>query len=524
MTKILDCTFRDGGYYTNWCFDQDLVKAYFDCCVRANIDLLELGFLFPQSRAVGPFGRIASSLVENIGWSGTVDLGFMINAADYPGESGARDLTESISELRLPDKFRFVRIAVDATDYEKAVELSTELQKFGFDVFINLMRIAPLSETEIKDMSWKLNQEKGISGIYFADSFGSMDPITACQIHDWLRAGYSGDIGFHGHDNKGLALANSLALINEGISLVDSTICGIGRGAGNTKTEFLLGELESVIPDSNIKAEWIEHLSASNGFQHLVEKFRWGANLPYYKAASKGIHPSYVQALLESDYFSKSEIITALDELARSPQKSSFNRDHIDFAFGYLIKDSGAVSEDLKLKLSGAKRILLLGGNAGFGLDNVDLDGYDNIVAVNGLDNEIVSAASTVHFSLNPARVPSLAKCSATCVVVPSLEIIPALFREDYAKAVNILFYPARLETNEFSKESECCSLMYPLSLEYALNVLCLICGRDLSIDLLGFEGYDGVGALFEMNQVVLDKIRCKFDVKLHHIGETSYV
>ena len=161
-----------------------------------------------------------------------------------------------------------------------------------------------------------MDREPDISGVYFADSFGSMDPV-ACQIFEWLGSGYSGQIGFHGHDNKGLALANSLALVGKGISLIDSTICGMGRGAGNTKTEFLLGELESLMPDSKIQSEWVEHLSASEGFQQLVEKYRWGASLPYYKAANHGIHPSYVQALVESDNFSMSEIITALDELDR---------------------------------------------------------------------------------------------------------------------------------------------------------------------------------------------------------------
>ena len=88
--------------------------------------------------------------MDKIRWSGSVDLGFMINAADYADARGVEILAESISALRLTDKFRFARIAVDSKSYDKAIALSKVLQPFGFDVFINLMRIASLHEAEIK--------------------------------------------------------------------------------------------------------------------------------------------------------------------------------------------------------------------------------------------------------------------------------------------------------------------------------------------------------------------------------------
>ena len=525
MIKVLDCTFRDGGYYTNWNFDQSLAQDYLKLCARAGIDLIEIGFLFPQSHAVGPFGRVDSGLIDQISGPDSIDLGFMINAVDYAGELGTNDLIESISALRLPDKFCFVRIAVNASDCEKAITLSNVLKHFGFDVYINLMRIASLNEADIKRIGRDVNREEGISGLYFADSFGSMDPVIACQIYEWLGSEYAGQIGFHGHDNKGLALANTMALINAGISLVDSTICGMGRGAGNTKTEFLLGELEILKPDSKIEPEWVEHLSASEGFQQLVRRYKWGASLPYYKAANDGIHPSYVQALVESENFSMSEIITALDELDRSPSKRSFNRDHIDFAFGYLLKGNGVVTEELQQKLSGKQRILLLGGHEFFDLDHVNTEGYDLIAAVNNLDNKVVAELAELHFSLNPARIPDQAKCAASCIVVPSKETIPSLFRPDYEKFVNIMCYPAKLISNDIDTESDSnsISLMYPLSLEYALHVICLTCGSSVSIDLIGFNGYDGQGVMFEMNQLVLDELRKKFRVDLSFIDETSY-
>ena len=82
--------------------------------------------------------------------------------------------------------------------------------------------------------------------LYYADSIGVMDPEYISFISkNFIKFSKKTKIGIHAHNNKSLALINSLTAINNSLSIIDSTILGMGRGAGNTPTETLLLELET---------------------------------------------------------------------------------------------------------------------------------------------------------------------------------------------------------------------------------------------------------------------------------------
>ena len=63
------------------------------------------------------------------------------------------------------------------------------------------------------------------------------------DIYNYLKTGWNKPIGIHAHDNKNLALINSITAVKNGIDWCDATVRGMGRGAGNTATESLLLEL-----------------------------------------------------------------------------------------------------------------------------------------------------------------------------------------------------------------------------------------------------------------------------------------
>ena len=95
---------------------------------------------------------------------------------------------------------------------------------------------------------------------------------------------------FHGQNNKGRALSNSLYAVKNGFDWIDGTILGMGRGAGNTETEYLLTELGGYRVD--------EIYELVTKFMPLKKKYGWGTNLFYYLGAENNIHPSYIQKLL----------------------------------------------------------------------------------------------------------------------------------------------------------------------------------------------------------------------------------
>jgi len=85
-TKVLDCTLRDGGYYTCWDFDRQLVKDYAQVVQRLPIDVVEIGYRAPPclDRYYGEYYYLPLRTIERLhGWlNGSVDLAVMLNAKD----------------------------------------------------------------------------------------------------------------------------------------------------------------------------------------------------------------------------------------------------------------------------------------------------------------------------------------------------------------------------------------------------------------------------------------------------------
>ncbi len=104
------------------------------------------------------------------------------------------------------------------------------------------MQVADRTEDEIKALARQATAYP-LDALYFADSMGSMNPDQTAQIIQWLRSEWSGALGIHTHDNLGLALSNTLRALDEGVTWVDSTVTGMGRGPGNARTEELAIEL-----------------------------------------------------------------------------------------------------------------------------------------------------------------------------------------------------------------------------------------------------------------------------------------
>lgn len=162
--------------------------------------------------------------------------------------------------------------------------------------------------------------------LYVADSFGSLTAERTRTITNLFKDCSTLPFGWHAHDNKGAALENTIAALESGAQMLDCTVSGMGRGAGNTQTESLLIELQSrgVL---NLAPGAISGLNEfiQRHLQPLREEHGWGPSLPYRLAAEWGIHPTFVQELIQDKVFG-SGLITALENL-RSKEANRFDRD-----------------------------------------------------------------------------------------------------------------------------------------------------------------------------------------------------
>ncbi len=310
---VLDCTFRDGGYNNNWDFDISLANIYLETMEQAKVDAVEIGFRSSPKKDVGRFAKVTDYFIEdNLHIPKIEYFGVMINSGEYDYH-----LVKKLFCYADESPINLVRSATHFHKLDEAEIVLKQLKSMGYTVTLNLMQAADKSYDEIRDAAKKISEWKCVDILYLADSFGGMNHDTVNYAFKALREGWNGLFGFHGHNNKGQALNNTLEAIDIGVEWVDSTILGMGRGPGNTETEYLLNELNK--RNFEFELESVYEL-AMGDFHLLKEKYNWGPSLPYYLSAEYNIHPTYVQELLNN--YSKDIVLKAINYLKDKKCKS----------------------------------------------------------------------------------------------------------------------------------------------------------------------------------------------------------
>ncbi|MER8607586.1 hypothetical protein NKH48_28445 [Mesorhizobium sp. M1233] len=317
--NFLDCTLRDGGYYTGWDFAPELVSDYVATINTLPVGMVELG-LAGKPESHGYFASVTSSKAEQVAAGLLARACVMIDAKDalaseLPIHLAVARLTEGV----VPGLITTVRVAAHYLTLAACRNIFAELSHRGFRVFLNLMQIDAANVAEVEMCLKEVEQIDNIHVLYIADSFGSMTPARVQEVIARFADRVELDIGFHGHDNRGCALVNSVAAAMAGATWIDCTMGGMGRGAGNTATEQLLPILTRL--ETSKERALLEHVVRH--FDLLRKRYGWGSSPAYQFAGSNFIHPSYVQKLREGGALSDASIIRRLSDL-RADERISF--------------------------------------------------------------------------------------------------------------------------------------------------------------------------------------------------------
>lgn len=312
--KIIDCTLRDGGYYNNWDFSRELIVDYLAAMEAASVDYVELGFR--SFDAVGFRGACAYTtdrFLCRLPIPAGLKIGVMINAAELIKHPvGPVEAVKLLFAPAAQSPVTLVRFACHVHEFEAMLPVCAMLKKMGYQTGVNLMQVADRSVQEIERIG-QLASNYPLDALYFADSLGSLSPDQAAMIVRTLRLHWNGVLGIHTHDNMGRAVANTLRAIDEGVTWVDSTVTGMGRGPGNAQTEYVVIELAQrrgkTINLGLLLATIRRH------FKPLQAFYGWGANPYYYLAGQYGIHPTYVQKMLGDPRYSEAEILSVIEYL-----------------------------------------------------------------------------------------------------------------------------------------------------------------------------------------------------------------
>ncbi len=319
---VLDCTFRDGGYYNNWDYDPKTVEQYLLAMHRSGVDIVEIGFRMPpQPTFLGPFAYSTDAYLATLSIPEGLTLAVMVNADDLiRAPEGSKSAVDALFSNASASRVDVVRIAAHLKHVPRCRSIAERLAELGYRVILNVMQAGSYAADELTHTALEVKDWACIEVLYFADSLGNMDAVSVKKTATAFAAGWSKPIGFHSHNNRGLAVVNTLAAIEAGVTYADSTILGMGRGAGNAQTEALLVELvrqgaTKYVPEAVFPLVLGE-------FSELQRRYGWGQNLYYYLAAEYGIHPTYIQELLSDTRYKPEDILAAIRFLRETGAKS----------------------------------------------------------------------------------------------------------------------------------------------------------------------------------------------------------
>ncbi|MFI0717017.1 hypothetical protein ACH4SK_41925 [Streptomyces inhibens] len=229
--EILDCTLRDGSYAVDFQFTEETIRDVLVGLQGSGIRFIELG------HGLGLNAAEALSKPSLVSDERCFEIASeFLTAADWgmfciPGLAELDHLRRAAAA-----GMRFVRVGVDISDVTPAEEFVALAKQLGLATFTNLMKTNVLDVDGVTDAAQRCARY-GSDVVYLVDSAGGYLPFEVTQLFDAVGQSVDIPLGFHGHDNLGMANANALAAVSGGAAFVDTTLDGIGRGAGNTVTE-----------------------------------------------------------------------------------------------------------------------------------------------------------------------------------------------------------------------------------------------------------------------------------------------
>lgn len=237
--KLIDCTLRDGGNLNDWHYPDRYIAEALQLLDRAGVDVIEVGYRggsgSNKAKRVGPTAHCKRELMASLPVFAHAKRAVMC----VPTVCPLQELDE-LPELGID----MVRIATYPADADGALPYLEHARKLGLDCSLNLMAASYLEPGPIGALARRA-QDAGAGIFYMADSFGGMNPDDVrVRVHA-ARESCGRPIGFHGHNNLGLAFANALAALEAGATYLDGSLCGMGRGAGNLPTEQLIAAAET---------------------------------------------------------------------------------------------------------------------------------------------------------------------------------------------------------------------------------------------------------------------------------------
>jgi 4-hydroxy 2-oxovalerate aldolase len=357
--KILDCTLRDGGFLNDWQFGYNNILLIFQRLNNANIDIIEIGYLsdncvFDYNRTMYPNTKSINKAFEKI-----KEKKSMVTAIIDYGNCNLNNIENKDNGF-----IDAIRVTFKKKEIENAIQFCKAIQEKGYKVFTQPVSITTYSDKEMLDLIEKINEIDPYT-MSIVDTYGLLHKEKLIRYFYLMESNLKADIsiGYHSHNNFQLAYSNSTELLNIKTNhniIIDGSLYGMGKGAGNANIELLAMYLNDNFNKNYNESELLETIDIN--ILKLKEKYSWGYSLPYFIAAFNDCHPEYVKFLQKRNTLSMKSINNILNKIDNN-KKLSFDNDYIErlyFDYQKVVIDDTKVYDKLKDDLYG-RNILLLG-------------------------------------------------------------------------------------------------------------------------------------------------------------------
>ena len=387
--ELLDCTLRDGAYVNGADFGTPAIKGIIRHLQDANVEIIECGWLKDAPHKAGSsYLHVPSDLVPYLlekkasrTYVAMIDYNRYDDSAlpQYDGKS-----------------LDAVRVVFPHGKHEEGIKIGERIKQKGYKVFFQAANTLAYSDDDLLRLAAAMNSIKPVA-VSIVDTFGAMYEDDLERIFTVMDRGLekSIKIGFHAHNNQQLAFSLSAKFVrlaserNRDV-IVDATLCGMGRGAGNATTELAASFLNRRYHKNYDMNEVLDAIDMYiSGFQ---EKYTWGYSTPYFIAGLYQCHVNNIAYLQKNHRTNARDMRNIIASLSQA-ERRQYDYDLLERRYmenQNRIVDDGDALKVLKDSFAGRKVLLLAPGKS-------TVTEKDKILSFIKKENPVVIAVNAVN-------------------------------------------------------------------------------------------------------------------------------
>lgn len=494
--NILDCTLRDGGYVNDFTFGKDVISGFLNKIAKTNVECVEIGFLkgdkvdenktyFPTMESVRNIlnGRKDNKIKYFVMYdtSSPLDLD-KISKCDGTSADG-------------------VRVIFKKNKIDEGYEACKKFIELGYLVCVNFVSTNVYSDEDFAKNIKRFN-ELDLFSMAIVDTFGSMKNDTFLHYVKVADENMRPDIvlTYHGHNNLQQAYQNAISFVNLNLDrniIIDASVFGMGRGAGNLNIELFAEYLNKT---KNNKYHIVPMLEIMDEYlQHIYETRFWGYSLPLYISGTLDVHPNYAIYLAEKNTLTEKSLYEIMSNISTDDRliykKDVAEKYYLDYMNNY-INDSEDISK-LEERFRNKKVLILAPGlSINENKDSIKkLIDADDVISISlnfyneDFKTDFIFSSNMRRYRSLDVEIDDFKKNNKTLEV-----ILTSNMREAINKNYNINFYSIAVESKDIVDNA---GLM-------VMKLMQMIGVKEMSV--AGMDGYS------ENNPYVYNDMSTQFD------------